>query len=190
MRWAAIALNLGYPIFPLHNVGCNRYKAGFSNRTKNQDRDFSKQSKTIEVLLSLNCFPVLKIPNSITRRALDCPSLCKASFAICGDPLWRQIHLKRIPRLMGKDILFRDAETSRLEIGWLLSVTFVAGPSKLRTNFAKLKMSEPHLVDMQVAEGSCIWCSVRFLQSASFLLPELWLWEQFNGSLSGKDFQC
>ena len=46
MHWTAIALILGYPIFPLHDVGCNRYKAGFSHRTKNWDRDFSKPSKS------------------------------------------------------------------------------------------------------------------------------------------------
>lgn len=40
MYWRAIALILGCPTFTLHNIGCNKYKAGFSNQTKAEDRDF------------------------------------------------------------------------------------------------------------------------------------------------------
>lgn len=45
MHWRAIALILGCPTFILHNTGCNKYKAGFSNQTKAQDRDFLKELK-------------------------------------------------------------------------------------------------------------------------------------------------
>lgn len=47
MCWRVIALILGHPAFTLHSIGCNRYKAGFSNQTKARDRDFSKELKTI-----------------------------------------------------------------------------------------------------------------------------------------------
>lgn len=47
MCWRAVVLILGHPTFTLHNIECNRYKAIFSNQTKAQDRDFSKEFKTI-----------------------------------------------------------------------------------------------------------------------------------------------
>lgn len=42
MCWRAITLILGCPTFILHNTGCNKYKAGFSNQTKARDAFFKR----------------------------------------------------------------------------------------------------------------------------------------------------
>lgn len=73
LSWTATALALGYLTFPLHKVGCNRWKGGFSNRTENRDRDLSEQSMTVKTLLSRNCLTVLRILSSIITEDTRLP---------------------------------------------------------------------------------------------------------------------